>query len=527
MAYHPDIRALGDVPRIHGRERSDKVALIEGDRSISYAELDRLSSACAAALVAAGVKPQRRVGFLDKNSADYFALLFGTAKAGAVLVPVNWRLAAPEITFILDDAQAEILFVGPDFVQAVRYFHQDFKTVKQIVVMGGGDGDWPGFAQWLGDVDAAVDPRLDGAARDTVIQMYTSGTTGNPKGVMLMHDNFLGNIQQREAAAEEWALWTDKDVAQIAMPLFHIGGTGSAFLGIYSGAKLIITRDFEPGLVLRQIEQHRITKVFYVPAVLLFLLQHPASQTTDFSSFKYILYGASPIPLDLLRKAMAVFKCGFVQVYGMTETTGMCTYLPAEDHDPDGNERMRSAGKPLPGIEVKIVDEHGNSLPPRVVGEICTRSVGIMAGYWNRPDATAKTIDGEGWLKTGDAGYLDEDGYVYIYDRVKDMIVSGGENIYPAEIESALFGHPAVADVAVIGVPDDRWGEAVKAVVVRKPEVEASADDIIAFARTRIAGYKVPRSVDFVDYLPRNPTGKLLKRELREPYWAGRERRVN
>ena len=527
MAYYPEIRTFADVPRLHARMRGDHVALVEGDRQITYAELDRASTACAAALAAEGVSKGSRVAVLDKNAADYFVLLFGAAKVGAVLVPVNWRLAAPEITFILDDAEAEVLFVGPDFVEALGYFGGDLKTVRKIVVMGPAGGGWPGFADWLAPFDNAEDPHGESAPEDAVLQMYTSGTTGHPKGVMLTHYNFLGNVPLREENAEDWATWTPDDVAQVAMPLFHIGGTGSAFLGIYAGSKLVITRDFDPGLVLKQIEEHRIAKVFYVPAVLLFLLQHPACATTDFSSLKFILYGASPIPLDLLRKAMDVFKCGFVQVYGMTETTGLCTYLPAEDHDPAGNERMRGAGKAQVGVEIKVIDAEGNTVPPRQVGEICTRSRAVMAGYWKREDATAKTTDGDGWLRTGDAGYMDEDGYLYIYDRVKDMIVSGGENIYPAEIESALFGHPDIADVAVIGVPDEKWGEAVKAVVVPKPDARATADDIIAFARTRIAGYKVPRSVDFVDYLPRNASGKLLKRELREPYWAGRERRVN
>jgi long-chain acyl-CoA synthetase len=248
---------------------------------------------------------------------------------------------------------------------------------------------------------------------------------------------------------------------------------------------------------------------------------------TDFSSIETMLYGASPIPLDLLREAIEVFKCGFAQLYGMTETTGTATYLPPGDHDPTGqSQRMKSAGKPLPGVRVKVVGEHGESLPPHQVGEICLASPANMTGYWNLPEATGKTLV-EGYVHTGDAGYLDEDGYVYVHDRVKDMIVSGAENVYPAEVESALFGHPAIADVAVIGVPDERWGEAVKAVVVLKPDTTAEADELIAFARARIAAYKCPKTVDFIDALPRNPSGKILKRELRAPYWAGYERNVN
>jgi acyl-CoA synthetase (AMP-forming)/AMP-acid ligase II len=241
---------------------------------------------------------------------------------------------------------------------------------------------------------------------------------------------------------------------------------------------------------------------------------------------KTILYGASPIPLDLLRTGMQTFGCDFVQGYGLTETCGAAICLAPADHDPAGSPRMRSCGRPLPGVEVRIVDPLGRDLPPGEVGEIIIRSGLNMVGYWRRPEDTAKTLR-DGWLHTGDAGYRDAEGYVYIHDRVKDMIVSGAENIYPAEVESALFGHPAIADVAVIGVPDEKWGEAVKAVIVLKPGASAEAAEIIAFARTRIAAYKAPKTVDFVDVLPRNPSGKLLKRELRKPYWEGRDRQVN
>jgi long-chain acyl-CoA synthetase len=222
-----------------------------------------------------------------------------------------------------------------------------------------------------------------------------------------------------------------------------------------------------------------------------------------------------------------VFGCQFVQQYGMTETTGTIVYLPPEDYDPNGNERMRSAGIPMPGVEIAVLDADGKPLPPREIGEVATRSVANMKGYWRKPDATASTVSSEGWLRTGDAGYLDEDGYLYIQDRIKDMIISGAENIYPAEVENAIHGHAAVAEVAVIGVPDDKWGEAVKAIVVLKPGAAADVDDIIAYARTKIAHFKAPKSVDFIDILPRNPSGKILRRQLREPYWAGRERQVN
>jgi long-chain acyl-CoA synthetase len=264
-----------------------------------------------------------------------------------------------------------------------------------------------------------------------------------------------------------------------------------------------------------------------VPAALRIIVNQPRARTVDFSRLKYMLYGSSPMPLDLLRQCMEVFGCGFCQTYGMTETSGTIVYLPPEDHDPAGNTRMRSAGIPMPGVEIRIVDETGSVLPPNSIGEIVTRSAANMVGYWGKEEATAQTIDAEGWLRSGDAGYLDADGYLYISDRIKDMIISGAENIYPAEVENAIHDHPAVSDIAIIGVPDEKWGEAVKAIVVLRDGAEADAKEIIAFARSRIAAFKVPKSVDFTDVLPRNAAGKVLRRQLREPYWIGRDRRVN
>jgi long-chain acyl-CoA synthetase len=310
------------------------------------------------------------------------------------------------------------------------------------------------------------------------------------------------------------------------MPLFHIGGSGWALVGFYRGVETVLMRDPDPTAILRLIPEYRITKAFMVPALLLFLMQVPLCKTTDFSSLELIVYGASPAPIDLVRNALKTFGCDLAQVYGLTETTGAITYLPPEDHDENNAERLKSCGKAMTGIEIRAVDADGNDVGVGDVGEIITRSPQNMLGYWNQPEATRRAIRGE-WFHTGDAGYLDADGYIYIYDRVKDMIISGGENIYPAEVESALFSHPAVADVAVIGIPDERWGEAVKAMVVRKPGTNVTADELIGFARERIAHFKAPRSIDFVETLPRTPTGKILKRELRKPFWAGQERQVH
>jgi acyl-CoA synthetase (AMP-forming)/AMP-acid ligase II len=351
--------------------------------------------------------------------------------------------------------------------------------------------------------------------------MYTSGTTGYPKGAQLSHSGLLAltNVGLRSIGG-----WHENDVNLVCMPLFHIGGSGWALIGFHRGVDSVLMRDADPAAILRAIPEFRITKGFMVPALILFTLQNPQCKATDFSSLELICYGASPAPIDLVRNAIKVFGCELAQVYGLTETTGAINYLPPEDHD--NSERLKSCGKPMVGIEIHVVDASGKDVPTGEVGEIITRSPQNMLGYWNQPEATSRTIRGE-WFYTGDAGYLDKDGYLYIYDRVKDMIISGGENIYPAEVESALFGHPAIADVAVIGIPDDKWGEAVKAIVVKKPGVNVTPEELIGFARERIAHFKVPRSVDFIDALPRTPTGKILKRELRKPFWAGQSRQVH
>ncbi len=519
------VDTLGDLVRFHGRGRRDQEAMLFEGRSTTYGDLDRLTNRVANGLLADGLAPGTRVGFMDKNSDLFYQVVLGCAKANTVSVGINWRLAPPEVAYILNDSQAEILFVGPDFYDLVKRVEAECPHLKRIVAMEPGHPRWQAFADWR-DAQRGDDPLLPVTTDDVAIQMYTSGTTGHPKGVQLMHRCFFDLWRQPPNDDMDFNVWTEDDVSLVAMPSFHIGGVGWGIMGLRPGARNIVVREFEPGVTLEMIQQHGISKLFLVPAAIRMLLQHPAARDTDYSSIKYICYGASPIPLDLLREAIEMFQCGFVQLYGMTETTGSATYLPPQDHDLDGNERMRSAGKPFPGVRLKVVDEAGRALPPRQVGEICIASPVNMLGYWNLPEATEKTLV-DGFVHTGDAGYLDEDGYVYVHDRVKDMIVSGAENIYPAEVESALFGHPAVADVAVIGVPDERWGEAVKAVVVLKPGSSATADELVAFARDRIAGYKLPKSVDFTDELPRNPSGKILKRELRKPYWEGRERNVN
>ncbi|GIK50735.1 MAG: acyl-CoA synthetase [Alphaproteobacteria bacterium] len=518
---------LGDVARHHGRTRADKVALSFEGRATTYAALDRHTNRVANGLIAAGVKPGEAIAYHGKNSDHYFELALGAAKAGAVIAPIGWRLAASEVAYIVDDARAKLLFVGAECVDCARSAVSESQARPRMIAMEPGGQGLETYEAWR-DAQSADDPRVAVESGDTALLLYTSGTTGRPKGVMLTHANLLRSRRTLSEAAMGWNEWREGEVNLVAMPAAHIGGTGWGLVGLINAVKNVVTREFNPMEVLEMIERERIAKMFMVPAALQFVIRTPRAREIDYSSLTHILYGASPIPVDLLRECMEVFGCEFVQQYGMTETTGTIVYLPPEDHDPKGNARMRSAGLPMPGVEICILDAQGNRLGPNEVGEIATRSLANMKGYWRKPDATSATVDNDGWLRTGDAGYLDEDGYLYIQDRIKDMICSGAENVYPAEVENAIHGHPHVAEVAVIGVPDEKWGEAVKAIVVPKPGVAPDADDIIAFARSRIAHYKAPKSVDFLDCpLPRNPSGKILRRELREPYWAGRERRVN
>src|SRR3954464_11378449 len=517
---------LADMVRAHGKHRGYSTAFEFEGRLTSFAGLDIHTNRVAHGLAALGVKPRERVAYLGKNSDIFFELLLGAIKANVVMAPVNWRLAGPEIAFIVEDCKAPVLFVGPEFITQVKTIREQIPSVHTIITTEGGEPEWPDYAAWR-DAQSADDPKIAIASNDIAIQLYTSGTTGKPKGAMLSHANFLNLVQTgNDAERPDWNTWATSDVSLIAMPIFHIGGSGWGVMNLYHGAKGVIAREFDPTRILDFFEQSGITKLFMVPAAMQFVVRQPRARQVDFSRLKYMLYGASPIPAALLKECIEVFKCGFVQMYGMTETTGTIVALPPEDHV-EGLERMRSAGKALPGVELAILDAEGKRLPPGEVGEIATRSGSNMAGYWNLPEATAKTLDRDGWLRTGDAGYMDEDGYLYIHDRIKDMIISGGENIYPAEVKSAICDHPDVAEAAVVGVPDEQWGEAVKAVVVMKPGKQATATDIINFTRERIAGFKTPKSVDFLEALPRNPSGKILRRNLRDPYWAGKDRQVN
>jgi fatty-acyl-CoA synthase len=525
MPYYEDIVFLSDIPRYHANHNPDEVAFIFEDKETSYKEFNIKTEKVANGLVEIGVAEQERVAFMDKNSDLFYEVVLGCTKANAVVVGINWRLAPPEVAYILNDSGAKILFVGEEFFELADKILELSTSVEKVICLSGSRDGWPSYESWREKQDDEIckrQPTLD----DVAIQMYTSGTTGNPKGVQLTHGNFHSSRNREPQEGMEFGEWSDEDASLVAMPSFHIGGAGWGIQGLYACAKNVVLKEFLPEDVLDVIGKYKISKIFMVPAAMKMVLDHPNSRKTDYSHIKYILYGASPIPLDLLKEAMEVFECGFVQLYGMTETCGSVTYLPPEDHSIEGNERMKSAGKAYPHCEISILDGESKEVPLGDVGEIAVRSTSNMLGYWNLPEETNKTLR-DGWLRTGDAGYMDSDGYVYVHDRVKDMIVSGGENVYPAEVESAIFGHEKISDVAVIGIPDERWGEAVKAVVVLKPGKSLTEEEIINFAKERIAGFKSPKSVDFISELPRNPSGKILKKELRAPYWEGRERQIN
>ncbi|GAA0950118.1 long-chain-fatty-acid--CoA ligase [Actinocorallia libanotica] len=500
MAGESEFRVVSAVRR-HGRERREAPALTGDGRTVSYGELDARSSRVAQALLAAGVRAGDRVAYVGKNAPEYFDLLFGAAKLGAVTVPVNWRLTGREITAILTDAGAAVTVADREA--------DAFPAPGRLLRTG------PEFEEWLA-AHEAVDPGFTGGPDDIVAQLYTSGTTGLPKGVPLSNRNFSTG----ERRGPHWLL-DEHSVNLVASPVFHVGGTGWALTGLHAGCHHVLVRDVRAAELAGLFERHRITNGFVVPAVLQALCDLP--ERHDYSAVRALGYGAAPITTGLLRRVKEVLGTPLYQVYGMTETTGTMVQLDPADHERP--ELLRSAGRPFPWVELRIADpDTGRELPRGETGEVQVRSDQNTRGYWNRPEETARLLTSDGWLRTGDAGHLGPEGHLFLTDRIKDMIVTGGENVYPVEVEEVLARHPGVADVAVIGVPDRRWGESVLAVVV--PRGEVAEEDVLAYGRDHLAGFKRPRAVVFRTELPRNPGGKVLKRDLRAPYWAAEGRAI-
>lgn len=503
-----------------------EVARDTGGRVLTREDLRTRSNRIAHALGAIGLGRGDRVAVLAKNCLDYPALYFGTAKAGVVLVPLNYRLAPGEWTYIVNNAEAKLVIArGADYVEAISGIRDELTTVEHYVALETDAPDgWLAYEEWLKDA-SDDEPNVEVSPDDDAIQMYTSGTTGLPKGVLLTHKCVTANLVQMMVVTEERPVRM-----QVVAPFYHAGATMSSLITVINGGSLYVHEDFIPDEVVRVLDEEDIGQTFLVPAMIQALLIFaPDVAKRRYEKLRMISYGAAPISEETLRQAMDVFGCDFSQGFGQTESSAMLTYLSSADHRralEDKPELLRSAGKAAPGTILKIIDEESRELPAGEVGEIVARGPQLMRGYWKMPDATATTLR-DGWLHTGDAGYLDEEGYLFIQDRIKDMIVSGGENVYPAEIEQVLFEHPAIADVAVIGIPDDTWGEAVHAVVQLKPGADANDEDIIAFCRDRLAGYKRPRSIEFIDQIPRNASMKVLKKDLRAPYWKGKDRAVH
>ena len=503
------------------RERPAATALTFGETRRTWAQLAERVQRVAAGLRSADLEPNDRIAVLDLNHPSCLELTLACAQIGCANAVVNFRLAPSEISYVINDSKARLLFVGPEFAGAAAQLRPQLTTVERVIHIGGANDE---FEPWL--AAHAPDARVHPAGRtDCFVQLYTSGTTGFPKGAMLTHHGMLAHARNLAAAQDMGA---DSRV-QVAMPLFHVGGTSYSLIAWSAGAPIHMMRMPDPAAALAMLEHEKITHTFYVPALMAAMTQVPGADQRDYSSLKALSYGASPMPLPVMRACLKLFPRGTMQqVYGMTEQSGVVTILGPEDHENSAvAHRLVSAGKAIHGVEIEIRDPAtGQPVPTGQSGEIWVRSEQVMGGYWGKPEATAAVITPDGWYRSGDGGHIDTDGYVYVTDRIKDMIISGGENIYPAEIERVLAEHPALADVAVIGVPDDRWGEVPKAVVVLRPDASVEPNELVGWCRERLAGYKVPKTVDVVAELPRNPTGKILKRELRKPYWEGRERQV-
>lgn len=491
--------ALGDL----ASRTPDATAILFEEQRLSFADLHGRGTRLAHVLDGLGVADQRRVGFLGRNSPAFFELALACSLQDAVLVGLNWRLSRSELVSITADADLSLLVVSPDLVHLV-----DADAGVRVVTTGSELDALVAAAD-----DTPVETRTRGES--VLLQFYSSGTTGLPKGTLITNDNLAFT---RTSGRLLYGMDADT-VNLVPSPLFHIGGAGYGSTALTQGGTTVLVPDSDPLTLLGAIERHGVTHAFMVPAVIQGIVGSPALRTSDVSSLRLVAYGGAPMSEALLESAIAALRCDFLGVYGMTETSGTVVALAAIDHDPGGPRAhlLRSIGKALPwACEVEVRDPVTlEAAEVGAVGEIWVRSGQVTPGYWRQPEATAQALTADGWLRTGDAAYRDADGFLFLHDRMKDMVITGGENVYPAEVENVLAHHPAVLEVAVIGVPSRRWGESVKALVVPRPGVEVDAADLIAFARDRLAHYKCPRAVETIEVLPRNASGKILKKELR------------
>jgi acyl-CoA synthetase (AMP-forming)/AMP-acid ligase II len=483
-----------------------KEALVLGDVRLTYAQMNQRCNRFVNSLERMNIRAGDRVAILALNEPEYFDLYFGLGKIGAIMVPINHRLAGPEIQYIINDCQAKLLVFGKEFAPVVESIHADLACDHFVAIMDAP----PAFAisfKALTEGASDTEPEIHCGGDDTLTILYTSGTTGKPKGAELTHDGYFGTSVTLRATFGEIG-----DILLMPLPLFHIGALAPVPMCVHFGMKMVFQRAFEPKNFLELLQTEKITWFGSVPQILMFLRQIPNFDKFDWSNVRMALVYAAPVPVSLI-KDFAASGIEVRQLYGMTECTGPATVI-------DGENAIKKAGSCGPAFfhnDIRLVDMEGKDVGPEEMGEVLISGTNLMKGYWKRPDATAAALK-DGWLYSGDMAKMDADGFLYILDRKKDMIISGGENIYPAEIEDLLLGHPKIADAGVIGCPDDKWGEAVKAVIVLKDGEELTPEQLVEWCQGKIARFKIPKKVEITSEIPRTPTGKILKRVLREQF---------
>ena len=501
----------------------DRDLIVFEDRRCTFTQCDERINRLANALIKLGVEKGDRIGILQVNCNEYIEAYFAAAKLGAIFVPLNFRAKADELSYMIANAEAKVLFAGGRYQPMVNDMLPQLPTVKECIGLDAENGEKSEYEELLSasSVDSVITEIED---EDVTILIYTAGTTGRPKGVPLRHSGFVSYVLESVEPA-------NPDVEErnlLSVPLYHIAGIQAMLAAVYGGRTLVLMRQFEVKEWMETVQQERVTRAMLVPTMLKWVVENPEFKEYDLKSLKVITYGAAPMPFEVINRAINELPwVRFINAFGQTETASTITSLGPEDHIIEGTDEERekklkrltsSIGRPLPDVEVKIVDEEGNALSTSEVGEILAKGPRIMAGYWGDEQKTSQVLTSDGWLRTGDKGWMDEEGYIYLAGRGDDMIIRGGENISPEEVENVLCSNSKIDEAAVIGVPDPEWGQQPLAIVVLKNGAAATEEEVIEYCRSRLAGFKRPHSVVFVDSLPRNPLGKLLKRELRERY---------